>query len=51
MQNVIVVYYSGNPDLEKFKADNEALLRHLKIIYAHNPDFGGIRLEVMPVEL
>ena len=48
MSDTIVVYYTGKAELEKFKADNAAQLAHLRIIYAHNTDFGGIRLEVMP---
>lgn len=48
MNNTIVVYYTGNAELERFKADNAAQLANLRVIYAHNTDFGGIRLEVMP---
>lgn len=48
-ENVIVVYYSGNSDLERFKADNAEAIKGLRIIYAHNADFGGIRMEVMPL--
>jgi hypothetical protein len=50
-ETVIVVYYSGNPELEKFKADNAEALKGLRIIYAHNTDFGGVRMEVMPLAL
>jgi hypothetical protein len=50
-ETVIVVYYSGNPELERFKSDNADVLKGLRVIYAHNTDFGGVRMEVMHVGL